>query len=214
MGVLLFPPYAMLDEETSECIGQVIAITNKVLAEYGLNADAACSNPSHIYQLMADGDIDFTINIKQTSSLAKSTIFIDTPFRQLQLNMYSHNEWAHRKDIAGIRGFTYQGQRANLTTNGYTFYDMPTSISAIQLFLKKQSAHLLSYASSIDYLVAEKQLDIDNTVQVNPILAVNSHYAISATSKHRFALQHAFNDYAKKHKVTYFKSIKTDSDQD
>ncbi|MFT6990583.1 MAG: hypothetical protein ACJASL_002561, partial [Paraglaciecola sp.] len=51
------------------------------------------------------------------------------------------------KTVAAIRGFSYHGFRTKLTTQGYDFFDLPTSISAIQLFLKKRSSHLISYRS-------------------------------------------------------------------
>jgi polar amino acid transport system substrate-binding protein len=207
LGVVLFPPYVMLDEVTSECVGNVINITKKILDEYAHDLDVICARPSRVYKLMHEGVIDFTINIIKSNSLPDHTSFIDTPFRKIELKLYSHKATNLNKEVAAIKGFNYQGQRAKLSEQGYKFIDMPTSISAIQVFLKKQSDYLISYSSSVDYYIKEKKLNIADNISTQYILETTSHYAISGTSPFNKSLQKIFNDYAHKHQVTYFNLV-------
>jgi polar amino acid transport system substrate-binding protein len=197
----------MFDEETSECVGKGINITKKILTEYQQHLDVICAPATRIYQLMHAGKIDFTINIKKTNSLPENTLFVDTPFRKIVIKLYSHKDLSLDKDVAAIKGFSYQGHKDKLDQQGFDFFEMPTSISAIQFFLKKQSGHLISYGSSWDYYVDEKKLDVNDVVFSQALEETSTHYAISNTSYFKQRLLDIFNQYALEHKVSYFNAI-------
>jgi polar amino acid transport system substrate-binding protein len=206
-GILVFPPHSKLDELTNKCVGPFITITEKILAEYDINVDVVCAPPIRIYRLLENGDVDFTINIKSTKGLPKDIIFVDTPFSTLKLDLYTHNNANSMKSIAAIRGFGYQGFRTKLMAQGYEFFDLPTSTSAIQLFLKKRSSHLISYRSPVDYYIGEKKLNIKDGVSVLPLITVPTYYGIAGQSPHLEKLQAAFNDYASKQQFKFFDEV-------
>jgi polar amino acid transport system substrate-binding protein len=207
LGAVLFPPDTMLDEQTSECIGSVIDVTKKILAEHGQEVDVICAPPSRIYQLMKEGEVDFTVNVKTTDSLPPQTSFVDTPFRKIEVELYSYINTEFRNDIAAIKDFSYHGYRNNLTQQDYTFFDMPTGISAIQFFIKNQTGNLLAYSSTVDYYINVKNLDIRDKISSQAMIEVNSHYAISNNSPSKQKLLEIFNNYAREHNVITFNMI-------
>lgn len=207
MGTLVFPPHSKLDELTNKCVGRFITITEKILAEYDINIDVVCAPPVRIYRLLENADIDFTINIKSTKGLPKDIVFVDTPFSTLKVDLYTHNNVHSKKSIAAIRGFGYHGFRTKLMTQGYEFFDLPTSISAIQLFLKKRSSHLISYRAPVEYYIEEKKLNINDDVSILPLITVPTYYGISGQSPHLEKLKTAFNAYAAKHQITFFDQV-------
>jgi polar amino acid transport system substrate-binding protein len=192
---------------TNQCVGRFISITKKVLAEYDINVDVVCAPPVRIYRFLKSTDVDFTINIKSTQALPKDIVFVDTPFNTLNLDLFTHKDIQSMKSVAAIRGFSYHGFRTKLTTQGYDFFDLPTSISAIQLFLKKRSSHLISYRSPMKYYIEEKRLNIENGVSVIPLTNVPTYYAISGDSPHLNKLKSALDDYASKHQLSFFDEL-------
>lgn len=204
LGILVFPPHSEIDEQTNECAGGFITITKKILAEYAIKVDVVCAPPIRIYRLLENAEIDFTINIKSTQALPKDIMFVDPPFSMLNLDLYSHENAPSLKSVAAIRGFGYHGFRAKWMAKGYHFIDLPTSISAIQLFLKKRSGHLMSYRSPVEYYVKEKKLDISDSVAIVPLVRVPTYFAISGKSPHSEKLQAALSDYASKHQLMFF----------
>jgi polar amino acid transport system substrate-binding protein len=207
LGILVFPPHSRIDDVTNECVGRFVNITEKILAEYSINLDVVCAPPIRIYRLLENADVDFTINIKSTKALPKDIVFVDTPFSTLRLDLYSHKNTQLKKSVAAIRGFSYHGYRDKLTTQGYQFFDLPDSISAIQLFLKNRTSHLISYRSPVDFYIEEKKLNVKDDVSVSPLLDVPTYYAISGQSTHLKKLQVAFDDYASKHQLTFFDEL-------
>jgi polar amino acid transport system substrate-binding protein len=204
MGILVFPPHSRIDEISGECVGRFIARTKKILAEYAIGVDVICAPPIRIYRMLENADLDFTINIKSTKALPNDIVFVDTPFSTLQLDLYTHKNVQSMKSVAAIRGFSYHGFRTKLMREGYEFFDLPTSISAIQLFLKKRTNHLISYRAPVDYYIEEKKLKIKDGVDVLPLIEVPTYYAISGQSPHIGKLKAAFNDYASKHHLRFF----------
>lgn len=204
LGIPVFPPYSIIDEKTNECVGDFITITKKILAEYAFNVDVVCAPPIRIYRLLKISDVDFIINIKSTKALPKDIVFVETPFNILSLDLYTHKNTQALKSLAAIDGFSYHGFRTKLMAQGYEFLDMPTSISAIQLFLKKQSSHLISYRSPVEYHIQQKKIDIKDGVSVSPLLDVPTFFAISAQSPHLEKLQSALEDYASRHQLKFF----------
>ena len=207
LGILVFPPHSRLDELTNKCVGRFITITEKILAEYAIDVDVICAPPIRIYRLLENADVDITINIKSTKALPKDIVFVETPFSTLTLDLYSHKNAQSINSIAAIRGFSYHGFRTKLTEQGYEFFDLPTSISAIQLFLKKRTNHLISYRSPVDYYIQEKNLKIEDGVAVLPLITVPTYYGISGQSRHREKLKAAFDDYASKHQLSFFDEV-------
>jgi polar amino acid transport system substrate-binding protein len=110
--------------------------------------------------------------------LPKDIVFIGTPFNTLTLDFYSHKNTQSIKIIAAIRGFSYHGFRTKLTALGYEFFDLPNSISAIQLFLIKRSGHLISYRAPVQYLIEKNKLSMKDDVPVLPLANINIYYAM------------------------------------
>jgi polar amino acid transport system substrate-binding protein len=207
LGIPVFPPHSILDEVTNECVGPFVTITKKILAEYAINIDVFCAPPIRIYRLLEKAKVDFTINIKSTKALPKDIVFVETPFSTLNLDLYTHQNTKSTMSVAAIRGFSYHGFRKRLMVQGYEFFELPNSISAIQLFLKKRTSHLISYRSPVDYYIQEKKLNIKDDISVLPLLDVPTYYAISGQSPFLEKLQTAFDDYASRHQLTFFDEL-------
>jgi hypothetical protein len=122
----------------------------------------------------------------------------------LTLDFYSHKNTQSIKIIAAIRGFSYHGFRTKLTALGYEFFDLPNSISAIQLFLIKRSGHLISYRAPVQYLIEKNKLSMKDDLPVLPLANINIYYAISGQSPHIKKLKAVLDDYVSKHKLTFF----------
>jgi polar amino acid transport system substrate-binding protein len=212
LGILVFPPHSRIDELTNECVGAFITITEKILAEYAINVDAVCAPPIRIYRMLENADVDFTINIKSTTALPKDIVFVDIPFSTLNLDLYSHKNAQSIKSVAAIRGFSYDGFRTKLLAQGYEFFDLPTSISAIQLFLKKRTNHLISYRAPVDYYIQEKKLNIKDSISILPLIDVPTYYGISSKSPHLEKLKAALDDYATKYQLTFFDQVNLSSE--
>jgi polar amino acid transport system substrate-binding protein len=209
LGLLVFPPESRLDEITQECMGHYLDVSKKILAEYSIEIDVICAPPIRIYKLLENADIDFTINIKSTEALPDDLVFVETPFKTLYLDLYTHKKLPSIKGVAAIRGFSYHGYRRKMLADGYTFIDLPTSISAIQVFLKKRSRHLITYRSQVNFYAKEKKLNIKNTLSVLPLINVTNHYGISAQSPHLAKIKFALDDYAAKHHLQFFEQVTT-----
>lgn len=207
LGILVFPPHSRIDEVTNECLGGFISITEKILAEYDTKVDVVCAPPIRIYRMLKNADVDFTINIKSTKALPEDMVFVETPFSTLKLDLYSHKNAPAMKSIAAIRGFSYHGFRTKLVDQGYEFFDLPSSTSAIQLFLKKRTSHLISYRAPVDYYIEENKLNIENDVSIVPLITVPTYYGISGQSPYLEKLKSAFDDYAAKHQITFFDQV-------
>ena len=204
LGTLVFPPHSRIDAQTNKCVGSFVTITRKILADYDIDVDVVCAPPIRIYRMLESADIDFTINIKSTKALPHDVVFVDTPFSILKLDLYQHKNALSTKSVAAIRGFSYHGFRDKLMLEGYEFFDLPTSISAIQLFLKKRSSHLITYRSPAEFYIKNKNLDIKGSVSILPLVDVPTYFAISGNSPHLEKLKVAFNGYAAKNQISFF----------
>jgi polar amino acid transport system substrate-binding protein len=207
LGVLVFPPHSQIEELTNECVGRFISITDEILAEYNIELDVVCAPPIRIYRMLRNADVDFTINIRSTKALPEDIVFVETAFSTLSLNLYAHKGSEPVKSIAAIRGFGYHGFRTKLLAQEYEFFDLPTSTSAIQLFLKERTTHLISYRSPVDYHIQKNKLNINSSVSVQPLIEVPTYYAISGKSPYLEILQAALDDYSTKHHLTFFDSL-------
>jgi polar amino acid transport system substrate-binding protein len=204
LGVVLFEPFSMIDSETNECIGEAINITKRILSEYNVDVEVVCANASRIYKLIENAEVDFSINVKTTNALANNVEFIDQPFTNLRLNLYSRISDSKQRTVAAIRGFDYNGHRLNLTQEGYEFIDLPNALSAARLFDLKRAENLISYAGPVEYYVKNKILTLDNNILIIPLGSITTHYAIAKKSPQIRLLKKVLNDYAKKHSFEYF----------
>ena len=204
-GAIVFPPHTTFDDKTKECVGDSIISTRHILRQYDIEMDVVCASAIRIYKLIESGKVDITINVKSTNALKHNVTFINTPYQSLSLALYSHESIASQRTISAIRGFDYHGQRQRLLANGFEFVDLPNSLSALQVFVKRRSSHLISYQGPAEYYLREFTEKLQEPLMVTPLLSVDTHYAISKKSLYTAKLQAAFNDYAQKHKFDYFR---------
>ena len=204
-GAIVFPPHTTFDEKTKECVGDSIISTRHILRQYDIEMDVVCASAIRIYKLIESGDADITINVKSTNALKQNVTFIDIPYQSLSLALYSHESIASQRTISGIRGFDYHGQRERLLANGFEFVDLPNSLSALQVFIKRRSSHLISYQGPVEYYLKEFSEKLQEPLMVTPLLSVDTFYAISKKSHLATELKAAFDGYAEKHKINYFR---------
>jgi polar amino acid transport system substrate-binding protein len=204
LGTILFEPFSTIDPNTNTCVGTAIDITRRILSEYDFDLEVVCANASRIYRMVENSEVDFTINVKTTSALAKNVEFIEQPFRKLELNLYTRIASSQRHTVAAIRGFDYNGYRKSLLEKGYEFIDLPNSISASRLFNIGRVENLISYSGPVEYYVKNHVLTIDDSILITPLDEITSHFAISKKSIHIQLLKGAFNDYANTHAFEYF----------
>ena len=204
LGSVLFPPNTQFDEATGECIGENIDVTRAILASYEVQLDVVCALPIRMYRMIQNSEVDFTVNIKTTRALKPYVEFIDPPYDQLVLNLYKYSSSSQTKTISAIRGFDYNGYRQKYMDQNYEFIDLPTAVSAIQVFLKQRSDALISYQSNVVYLQRNNAMVFPKEVIITPLIKVDTHYAIARGSPHFDLLWGVFNDYASKNNLTYF----------
>ena len=205
LGLLLFPPDVMLDHETNECVGKNVTITRELLAGYDINVQVICSSHLRIYPMIVNGEVDLTINIKSTETLARHVGFTDVPFGNITLNLYTHIKPTQAKSISAVMGYDYQGYRLKYSQQGFNFIDLPSTISALQVFLKEKTDYLLSYDHPIENYMSQKKLSWNNRVTITTLQKIDTYYAVVSRSPHYDKLMQAFNDFAVKNQVEYLK---------
>lgn len=208
-GAIIFPPNTLLDKETNVCVGEGIDKTRLILSQYDIDMEVICASAIRIYKLIEQGKIDLTINVKSTRALSKSVGFTDTPYQLLKLNLYRHTADPKGKTIAAIRGFDYHGNRQRLEHEGYRFVDLPNSLSAIELFVRGRSSHLISYKGPVDYYTKELSLPLNEDVVEQRILEVPAYYAITSDSAVSDLLSEIFRQVAARQELSYFNDIET-----
>ena len=204
-GAIVFPPNTVYNARTKECIGDSIRETRRILHQYQFKMDVVCASAIRIYKLIETGEVDITINVKSTHALKQNVTFVDTPYQPLFLVLYTHKNIASQKIVSGIRGFDYHGQRQQMQAQGFEFVDLPNTLSALQVFLKKRSSHLISYRGPVSYYLRNLNTAFDEPVTVTPLFNVNTFYAIGKKSEHVVRLKEVLNDYAIKHNLQYFR---------
>jgi polar amino acid transport system substrate-binding protein len=197
LGLTGFAPYSKIDEETGHCHGIGFDLTQSLLSSENFKIKPFCAAPARVYRSVSEGKVDFTVNIKSTSTLKGTVSFTRLPFDNLKLNLYSRVENSNNKTVAAIRGYDYEGQRRRMEEQGFRFVDVPDADNATNLFLNARTSHLLSYENP--YIHFLSQLDIETrttyeqSIQTKYITSVPTHYAISKSSPHHDALVEAFN---------------------
>lgn len=204
LGAILFPPNTRMEQTSGECIGLSIDVTRKILRKYQIELDVLCASPIRIYKLMANSEIDLTINIKSTQALRDYAHFSEKPYRQLTLNLYRYSSAPALNSVSAIRGFDYNGYRQKYLDMGVEFLDLPNAISAIQFFVKQQSDALLSYHSPVAFFLENDKLGFPEKVSMTPLLQVDTHYAIAVGSENFELLKSALQDYAKQQNINYY----------
>lgn len=204
LGTSIFPPHILFDDEKGECVGVSIDVLRAILVESDTTLDVVCASPIRIYKLIESGDVDFTINVKSTNLLSPYVDFVEPPFSVLKMKLYSHGKLSQKGSIAAIRGFDYNGQRQILIKDGYEFVDLPNSITAIQLFLKNRTEHLISYVGPFEYYKEHHSLSLPADVIEKQVLNINTFIAIAKNSENNLHLQKAFEQYALYNDVELF----------
>lgn len=203
-GAALFPPSAYFDKSTGECIGENIDVTKKILVNYNIKLEVVCALPVRMYRLVQNSEVDFTVNVKLTRALKPYVEFVEPPIKPLVINLYRYGTKDEFKTISAIRGFDYNGGRQKFVDQNYEFIDLPTAISALQLFLKRRSDALISYQSNILHLQQQNEMMFPKDVIITPLLKVDAYFAIAKGSEHFDLLNYILKDYAQKHKLQYF----------
>lgn len=203
-GAALFPPSAYIDKSTGKCVGENIDVTSKILAHYNIKLEIVCALPIRMYRLVENAEVDFTVNVKLTRALRPHVEFVEPPLKQLVINLYRYDTKSEFKTISAIRGFDYQGSRKEFVDQNYQFIDLPTAVSALQLFLKRRSDALISYQSNVLHLQRQNSMMLPKDVTITPLRKVDAHYAIAKGSANFDLLWHVLTDYAEQHNLAYF----------
>ena len=204
LGIILFPPNTRYDSVEKACVGESIDMVRYILWQKHIHMNVVCGTAARIYKLLETDEIDFTFNIKSTGAVAGKVTFVEPAFRVIRLRMYSRGSRWDSGSVAAIQGFDYNGLRKNLTLRGYTFLDLPSTISALKVFQTKQSEHLLAYAGPIDYYLNDSGISFASDVTYREVFRVNSYIAINNKSQHLPLLLDVFGDYARDNQLHYF----------
>ena len=155
--------------------------------------------------MIQSGEVDITINVKSTKALRDHADFVAIPYQRLTLALYQHQPYSSEKIVSGIRGFDYHGERLNMVNLGFKFIDLPNTQSAVQVFVKKRSTHLISYRGPADYYLQQFEQKLTEQIRMTPLLEVDTHYAVGKKSRYSKKIIDALNDYAKRHDLKYFR---------
>ncbi|MBZ9612766.1 substrate-binding periplasmic protein [Rheinheimera maricola] len=214
LGVHNFPPYITVDS-AGHCSGEAIEITRDILQNDTIKVNTVCATAARLYKMLQSGEVDLTINIKHTKALPNDVSFVEPPYAQLTLTLLTHGAAIAREKhltIAAIRGFDYHGQRHLLSEQGYSFTDLPDSLSAVELFVKGRSSALLTYEGPFIYYLQQHNLPFAKHYQRRVIETIDTHYVISAASAHQDYIRQTLQHYATINTLSYFsrQAISTD----
>lgn len=203
LGVVQFPPLIVLDSNNYECVGPAIDTSKTLLESIGYAVSVQCIPAARLYNLIERGTVDITINVRSTGALINNVQFIDTPFSYLSLGLVKNLSLEDDKSVAAIRGFDYLGLRNELIGKGFTFFDLPSSNDAINLFIHGRTANLLTYLGPYDYYLDKQPITFLETKIVHR-KKVPTYFAISRASRYRESLIAALNGYTEAHNIDTF----------
>lgn len=206
LGVHKFPPYFVMTDNEN-CGGEAVELTRNLLQTDSIKLTTVCATPARLYKMLQSGEVDLTINIKQTKALPDNVSFVATPYVQLSLVLLTHGAAVARDKaptIAAIRGFDYHGQRQVLTDKGYTFIDMPDSISAVEMFIKARSSALLTYEAPFDHYLQQHNLPFAKHYQCQLLEHIDAFYVISEQSAHKSYINDKLTEHARREQLSYF----------
>lgn len=206
LGVHNFPPYfVVVDNE--HCGGEAVEFSRNLLQNSDIKLTTVCATPARLYKMLQNGEVDLTINIKQTKALPDNVSFVATPYAQLSLVLLTHGAAVARENhptIAAIRGFDYHGQRQVLGDKGYSFIDLPDSISAVEMFIKGRSSALLTYEAPFNYYLQQHNLAFEKHYQCQLLEHIDAYYVVSGQSAHKAYIQQQLSQYAAEKQLSYF----------
>ena len=122
--------------------------------------------------------------------------------------MYSRGDSQQPGSVAAIKGFDYNGLRVKLTELNYEFIDLPNTISAIQVFLKNKSDHLMAYSGPMDYYLDRNKISLTPDITYREFFTLDSHIALNKKSPKLDMLNRLFTKYAVDNKLTKFSDLK------
>lgn len=178
LGVVEFPPLVIKNKETQDCYGEAVTISRTILELVGYQVEVECPPPARLFERIRKGHVDITLNVKGTKAIENTVTFIEKPFSYLSIVLMTNSKLKNNKTVAAIRGYDYVGMRQELEREGYTFFDMPNSSDAIQLFQFGRTSHLATYeapylfhikshANNIDDLVVSLRKDIPTFLAIS-----------------------------------------------
>lgn len=206
LGVHNFPPYFVMTAP-GNCEGDAVDLTRSILQSDTVTVRTVCATPARLYKMLQNGEVDLTINIKQTKALPADVSFVAPPYVQLSLVLLTHGAAVAREKqptIAAIRGFDYHGQRQQLAAKGYSFIDLPDSISAVEMFVKGRSSALLTYEAPFNYYLQQQGLPFASHYQRRLLETIDAYYVLSALSEHKDYISSRLNRYADTEQLSYF----------
>lgn len=217
MGIHNFPPDFVVSKDGQHCGGTGFEFLRQVLQQHELQIEPVCVTPARMYLLLERNDIDFSINIKSTKALSQGStpaVFVDPPYMMLQLVIYSHSQHGqsvHDRSIALIRGFDYQGQRQRLIGAGYKVVDMPDAISAIELFLKGRTEHLITYDGPFQAYIEQADRaafssERPDTLRKTTLQQIPTHIVIGAQSPYRATLEQLLSRHSQQYHCRLLKN--------
>jgi polar amino acid transport system substrate-binding protein len=181
LGVVEFPPLVIKDDEGFSCHGDAVTISRTILELAGYKVEVECPPPARLFERVRKGDIDLTVNVKGTKALDNNVTFVEKPFSYLSIVLMTNSGLSGQKTVAAIRGYDYVGLRQELVDDGYTFFDMPNSTDAIQLFQFGRTTHLATYEAPYLYHI-ERVPDNISDVAVSMRRDIPTFFAISNNS--------------------------------
>ncbi len=196
MGVVVFPPLTVIDENSGKCVGRVIDVTRKIFEAYQYDVDAFCIGAARIFKMVESGEVDLTLNIKSTSALAKNALFIEPKYTDLQLNFYQNSDLSTDYPVAAIRSYDYNGFRQKFVQKGMQIVDLTGSLDTLQLFASGRAYGVLSYAGPYNYYINQIPHNKVKNILIENLAEIPSHYAVSRKSKHLNAIISILRDYA------------------
>ncbi|WP_027672215.1 substrate-binding periplasmic protein [Rheinheimera baltica] len=205
-GVHNFPPYFVLNSP-DDCSGEAVELTRRILESETVKVTAVCATPARLYKMLELGEVDATINIKHTKALPQNVSFVAPPYAQLSLVLLTHGAAVAREKrltVAAIRGFDYHGQRQLLEEKGYSFIDLPDSISAVELFVKGRSSALLTYEAPFNYYLKQHGKPFATHYQRFALDAIDTYYVVSNLSPHKDYISNTLQRYALSKQLSYF----------
>ena len=206
LGVHNFPPYFVMDDN-EHCGGEAVELSRNLLQNSGIKLTTVCATPARLYKMLQNGEVDLTINIKQTKALPDNVSFVATPYVQLSLVLLTHGAAVAREKhptIAAIRGFDYHGQRQVLIDKGYSFIDLPESISAVEMFIKGRSSALLTYEAPFNYYLQQQGLPFEKHYQCQVLEHIDAFFVVSEQSAHKSYINDKLTEHARREQLSYF----------
>jgi polar amino acid transport system substrate-binding protein len=203
-GTGTFPPNSYIDPKTGECIGHSIDAVKNILANYNFKVNVVCASAKRIYRMIENGDIDLTLNTANPKLLKDVVTVVSPPYRYLKITLYHNPDIEENNLVSAVRGFNYNGHRAELVENGFLFSDLLNTNASLRFFLKGRTSHLLSYREPIEHALKEKNIQFNESVIEDDIGAIPTHFAITNNSPIYSEIDQALKDYIKANGIEYF----------